>query len=89
MGTLGFDWYKNELRHVRHHSPFTATDRAAEGMSHFGGDAQLADDFIGIVRGQTKSRTPIGTGLRSIYTCLAAKRSAESSRFVDVRQLGQ
>lgn len=89
MGTLSFDWYTNELKRVRHHAPFTTTEHASEGASHFGGDTELAYDFIGIIQGTTKSRTPIGTGLRSIYTCLAAKRSAETGRFVDVRQLGR
>ena len=88
MGTVGFDWYTNELIRVRHHAPFSATERAGKGASHFGGDAALADDFIGLIKGTRASRTPIEAGLRSIYACLAAKESAETGRFIDVRQLG-
>lgn len=87
MGTVSFDWYTNELRRVRHHAPFNATERAGEGMGHFGGDMELAHDFIGVIRGTTKSRTPIETGLQSVYACLAAKESAETGRFVAVRQV--
>jgi len=87
-GTVGFDWYTNELKRVRHHQPFTDTTKAGSGMSHFGGDTELARDFIGIIKGKCKSRTPIWTGIQSAYACLAAKESAEKGRFVKVRQVG-
>jgi predicted dehydrogenase len=88
MGTVSFDWYTNELKRVRHHAPFSATERASEGASHFGGDIELAYDFIGVITGKTESRTPIETGLASVYTCLAARESALTGRYVDVRQVG-
>ena len=87
-GTVSFDWYSNELRRVRHHAPFTAVESAGEGMSHFGGDMELANNFIRLIRGTATSRTPIETGIQSIYVCLAAKESAATCRFVGVRQLG-
>lgn len=89
MGTVGFDWYANELKRVRHHAPFSAVERAGEGASHFGGDMELARDYIGLIRGTAASRTPIETGIQSVYACLAAQESAEQGRFVDVRQVGQ
>lgn len=88
LGTLGFDWYTNELRRVRHHAPFSATEKAGEGASHFGGDAELARDFIGLIQGNAVSRTPIRTGIQSVYTCLAARESAATRQFVEVRQVG-
>lgn len=88
LGTLSFDWYKNELRRVRHHAPFTDTVKAGEGMSHFGGDLELARDFIGLIRGTCKPRSSIEAGIQSIFACLAAKQSAETGRFVKVRQVG-
>lgn len=87
MGTVRFDWYTNELRRVRHHAPFSATERAGSGMSHFGGDLELAHDFIDLIKGTANSRTPIETGLRSAYACLAAQQSAETGEFVPVRQV--
>lgn len=88
MGQVGFDWYKNELTHIRHHAPFSGTERAGEGMSHFGGDIELGRDFIGVIEGKAKSRTPIEAGIQSVYACLAAKTSAEKGRFENVRQVG-
>ena len=85
-GTVSFDWYKNELRRVRHHAPFSATERATGEASHFGGDSELGYDFIGMIKGTAKSRTPIRTGVQSVYACLAAKESSETGRFVNVRQ---
>ncbi|MBI2504752.1 MAG: Gfo/Idh/MocA family oxidoreductase [Candidatus Latescibacteria bacterium] len=88
-GTLSFDWYTNELKRVRHHAPFSAVERAGEGASHFGGDLELGEDFLGVVKGTRASRTPIQAGIQSVYACLAAKESAEKGRFVKVRQVGQ
>jgi len=87
-GTVSFDWYTNILKRVRHHQPFSETVKSAEGMSHFGGDLELAYNFIDIIKGQASSKTPITTGVQSVYTCLAAKESAEQGRYVDVRQVG-
>ncbi|MBL4575928.1 MAG: Gfo/Idh/MocA family oxidoreductase [Opitutaceae bacterium] len=87
QGTVGFDWYSNELRRVRHHKPFSAVEKASGDASHFGGDIQLAYDFVGLIQGKRKSRTPIETGLQSVYACLAARESAEKGRFVKVRQV--
>lgn len=87
-GTVAFDWYANQLKRVRHHAPFSATEHAGEGASHFGGDAALADDFLGLVRGTATSRTPIAAGIQSVYACLAARASADGAGFVDVRQVG-
>ena len=87
-GTLSFDWYKNSMKRIRHHTPFTDTTKAGEGMSHFGGDTELAYDLLNVIRGKGKSRTPVRTGIQSVYACLAAKESAETNHFVDVRQVG-
>jgi len=88
-GTVGFDWYTNELKRVRHHAPFTDKVTGGEGLSHFGGDLVLAYNFIDLIQGKAESRTPIWTGIQSVYSCLAAKQSAESGEFVKVRQVGQ
>ncbi len=88
-GTLGFDWYTNELRRVRHHRPFSDTIRMDEGLGHFGGDLELAYDFVGLIEGKAASRTPIWAGIQSVYACLAAKESAQTRQFVNVRQVGQ
>jgi len=87
MGTVSFDWYTNELRRVRHHAPFSEVVTADRGMSHFGGDMELAYDFIGVIKGKCRSRTTIRMGLQSAWACLAAKESAETGKFASVRQV--
>lgn len=88
LGTVSFDWYKNELKRVRHHEPFTDLSNPSGGASHFGGDIELARNFLDIIRGRAKSLTPITTGIQSVYSCLAAKESSLNGRFVKVRQVG-
>ena len=88
MGTVSFDWYRNELKRFRHHGLYSDTTKAGPGASHFGGDDELARNFLAVVQGKADSRTPIKLGIQSVYTCLAAKESAETGKFVTVRQLG-
>ena len=88
-GTVEFDWYTNALKRVRHHAPFSDRVTGGEGLSHFGGDLVLSYNFIDLVKGKAASRTPIWTGIQSVYACLAAKQSAETGEFVKVRQVGQ
>lgn len=87
-GTLEFDWQSNKIDIVYHHRPFKETVAAGAGMSHFGGDEALTRNFIEVIRHGAASRTPIESGLSSVYACLAAKRSAESGQFMEVRQPG-
>lgn len=89
LGSVSFDWYTDELKRVRHHAPFSAIEKASGVASHFGGDLELARDFIDLIVSGTPSRTPIQTGLQSVYACLAAKESVEKGRFVNVRAVGQ
>lgn len=87
-GTVSFDWYKNRLTRVRHFEPFSDTVEVPEGMSHFGGDQELALDFVRMMQGESvESRTGIELGIQSAYACLAAKQSARHGRFVKVRQV--
>lgn len=86
QGTISFDWYRNDATLVHHHRPFTDTLTSKGGANHFGGDDELASDFVDLIHGRLKrSRTPIETGLASVFACLAAKESAETGRFVEVR----
>ena len=88
MGTVRFDWYANELHRIRHHAPFSAVEKASGDASHFGGDMQLAYDFIGLIEDTSHPRAPITTGIQIAYACLAARESAQQGRYVDVRQVG-
>ncbi|MCM8777493.1 MAG: Gfo/Idh/MocA family oxidoreductase [Candidatus Omnitrophica bacterium] len=90
MGTVKFDWYKNQIDYTRHHKPFSDVIKPDPAGGHGGGDIELARDVVKLVKdSRYKSRTPIETGLASVYTCLAAKESYQKGKFVKVRQVGQ
>jgi predicted dehydrogenase len=86
-GTLSFDFYRHDIKYVRHHAPFSDVIKGDMGASHFGGDMELAHNFIGIIKGKRKSDASIWAGLESVYTCLAAKESIETGKFVKVKRL--
>ena len=86
-GTLQLDWYKNEVRRVRHHEPFTGVT-AVGGNSHALGDYALVGNFLDIIKGKDASHSTIGDGIQSTYACLAAKESSLTGQFVTVRQVG-
>ena len=79
LGTVSFDWYTNELKRVRHHAPFSDTVKGGQGLGHFGGDTALMENFLDVIHGRARSRTPIQMGIQSVYACLAA-RIAETGR---------
>jgi len=87
-GSLEFDWYQGKITTFDHQEPFTNVCTATETDSHFGGDDRLAKNFISMIREGAEPQVPIGLGLESVYSCLAAKESAETGQFVKVRQLG-
>jgi predicted dehydrogenase len=88
-GTLDFDWTRNDVRHVRHHDPFTSTTMGGEAQSHFGGDAELARNFIAVIEHREATASDLHSGLRSVYTCLAAREAARTATVQAVRQIGQ
>ncbi len=85
-GTLSFDWYKGAIHQVEHHAPFTGDIRMEAGQDHFGGDSELARNFLNMIRYGAAPETPLADGLRSVFTCLAAREAAENGRWVEVRQ---
>ncbi len=87
-GTLQLDWYKNEVRRVRHHEPFTDVTTVG-GNSHALGDYALVRNFLDIIKGKGTPFSTIQDGLQSIYVCLAARESSLTGQFVPVRQVGQ
>ena len=86
-GSLQFDWHENKVTTFHHRIPYTDVSTAGDVGSHFGGDRMLAQNFLDVVRHQAPSLTPIRVGLESVYACLAAKESARTQRFVEVRQM--
>ncbi len=88
-GTIEFEWYKNMFNYHGHHNLKDDIINIGSVENHFGGDIELARNFIDVIKGRNKSLSTIWDGLRSTYTCLAAKESDEKGGFVKVRQVGQ
>ena len=86
-GTISFDWATNDVKLVHHYSPETSVSRLEPGSGHGGGDRELAYSFIDVVKGYAEPRVTIWDGIQSVYACLAAKQSAETGEFVEVRQV--
>ncbi len=84
-GTVEFDWYTGEVKVFDHHSPRYDTIRFEAGGGHFGGDTELCYDFLQIVQGKGRSRSPIEAGIISALTCLKARESAATHTFQEVK----
>lgn len=84
-GTIDFDWYKREIVVHMHHSPRSERIEFndVEGIGHFGGDRNLAYNFLEVMAGG-ESAAPLDAGILSALTCLKARDSAETRQFLEV-----
>ena len=81
-GTIAFDWYKDEIVVHHHHSNKVERHRfETTGDGHHGGDAELAHDFLEIIRGSGESRSPLAAGILSVQMCLMARDSCRTGAF--------
>ncbi len=87
-GTLTFDWADETLRVIEHHGSAVETTRLTDIEGHHGGDEQLAQNFLEVIRGEDVSRAPLRHGLRSASLCLAARASVASGQLEPVRTPG-
>jgi predicted dehydrogenase len=80
-GTLDFDFIAGQVKVYMHHTPRVETYEFEAGEGHFGGDAVLAANFIGMMKGKEAPLAPLEDGMMSALTCLKAKESADYGRF--------
>lgn len=81
-GTVEFDWYRDEVNVFMHDTPRTETYKLeAAKLPHFGGDAALARNFVGVMKGEERSATPLAMGIASALMCLKAERSAKTDAY--------
>lgn len=81
-GTIRFDFHTGVVTHINHFTGETIHHTAANNAgTHYGGDRELARDFINICRGHPRSRTPLESGLLSARLCLAARDSCREGRY--------
>lgn len=83
-GSAEFDFYTAEIREDHYLSPQSVTHKFnfPAGM-HFGGDEQLALDFLQVLEGG-EAQSDLRAGLVSAAACLAARQAAQEGRFVPV-----
>ena len=88
-GTIGFDWFTEEVKVYMHQTPRVETyniDPVAMSKGHSGGDSALVENFMDIVKGKSvESVSPLDAGLLSILMCLKAKESANTKTFQDIK----
>ena len=83
--SVEFDFYTGVIREDRYFTPQVVehTFHFPDG-AHFGGDEQLALEFMALMNGQAPTADLAG-GLASAAACLAARRSAETNAQVAIR----
>lgn len=84
-GTLEFDWYQNRIQIFSHRQPTVETIEFTGDMPHFGGDRELAYDWLLALRDGQPSRSPLEAGILSALTCLWARESAHDQQFYAIR----
>ncbi|WP_314591600.1 Gfo/Idh/MocA family oxidoreductase [Paenibacillus terrigena] len=80
-GTVEFDFYTGIVKVHMHHTPRVETYDFSLGGGHFGGDTDLAKNFIELMQGTAESRYPLEDGLLSALMCLKARESATTDTF--------
>ena len=84
-GTLEFDWVTSTIRVFRHQENVSEEYTVHKtGTSHFGGDQNLVDNFLDVMKGTAPSDAPLSDGIFSAHLCLCAKKSSLEHIFVDI-----
>ncbi|MEF2246317.1 Gfo/Idh/MocA family oxidoreductase [Paenibacillus sp. IITD108] len=83
-GTLEFDFTTGKLQVFMHHTPRVDTYQYEMSEGHFGGDDELARNFIEMMQGKAESKASLQEGLTSALMCLKAKESAETRQFCKI-----
>jgi predicted dehydrogenase len=76
--TLSFNWQADSVRVIDHHRERVDEIKVAASGFHGGGDYRLAANFVDVVRGRDRSRSPLNEGLLSAAMCLCARDAAST-----------
>ena len=82
--TLQFDWYKESLTVIEHHSNTVDEIKVSASEEHYGGDAMLARNFLDVIRGEDFSQSTLADGILSATMCVAAQWSEELGTFESI-----
>ena len=83
--TLDFDWFTEKIRVTEHHGQAVDDIHVPVAEGHHGGDHVLVKNFLHVIRGQAASKATLEDGLLSAAMCLAARESAATGTFQQVR----
>lgn len=84
-GTLEFDWVSNKICVYRHLEPMCEEYSFKDcGGTHFGGDAELTNNFIDVMNKADVSKSTLEEGILSAKMCLDAKTSSIEHVFVNI-----
>lgn len=84
-GTVELNWSTDELilySHIRNTKKIITVD--TKGDSHSGGDSELAENFITVIRGECESKSTLNSGILSAQMCIRAKESAKTHSFQNI-----
>jgi len=81
-GTVEFDWKTGIVTVYHHFDNIKETHDFGQTDGHGGGDSLLCGNFIGVMKGEEKSNSPLSEGILSAEMCLAAKKSAKEHKFI-------
>ena len=87
--TLDFDWYTENIRVTEHHGQAVDNIHVPVAVGHHGGDHVLVKNFLHVIHGQAESKSTLEDGLVSAAMCLAARESASTGTFQQVRVPGR
>lgn len=87
-GTVDFDFTTGLVTIHNHHTPRIDRYQFDDSDHHWGGDEQLAANFIDLIRGRAKSASTLQDGLISALMCLKAKESSASNSFQHLTEIG-
>lgn len=84
-GTIDMDFEKN-LVVVHKHLENSMQEYKMPDIkgTHYGGDKSLAENFVNVMKGVEKSKTPLNDGILSAEICLYAKKSAAENKFYKI-----
>lgn len=83
-GTIEFDFVTSTVTVYKHIERATQRHEIMTHGGHYGGDPRLVENFINVMKGMEKSKTPLSDGIKSAELCLAAKKSASEHRYMDI-----
>lgn len=87
--TLDFDWFTEKIRVTEHHGQAVDNIHVPVAEGHHGGDSVLVKNFLHVIRGEAASKSTLEDGLLSAAMCLAARESATTGTFQQVRVPGR